>query len=66
MLQSKKETVYIILAGIFITNAVVAELIGGKLIHVGPTMSVGILPIVFVTTDLINEYFGEKGVKSYR
>ena len=28
-------------------------------------MSVGILPwpIVFVTTDLINEYFGEKGVK---
>jgi len=66
MLQSKKETVYIILAGIFITNAVVAELIGGKLIHVGPyLMSVGILPwpIVFVTTDLINEYFGEKGVK---
>jgi uncharacterized PurR-regulated membrane protein YhhQ (DUF165 family) len=29
-------------------------------------MSVGIpWPIVFVTTDLINEYFGEKGVKSY-
>jgi hypothetical protein len=28
-------------------------------------MSVGILPwpIVFITTDLINEYFGEKGVK---
>ena len=66
MLQSKKETVYIILAGIFTTNAVVAELIGGKLIHIGPyLMSVGILPwpIVFVTTDLINEYFGEKGVK---
>ena len=66
MLQSKRETVYIILAGIFITNAVVAELIGGKLIQVGPyLMSVGILPwpIVFVTTDLINEYFGEKGVK---
>lgn len=66
MLQTKKETVYIILAGIFITNAVVAELIGGKLIQVGPyLMSVGILPwpIVFVTTDLINEYFGEKGVK---
>jgi uncharacterized integral membrane protein (TIGR00697 family) len=58
--------VYVILAGIFITNAVVAELIGGKLIHVGPyVMSVGILPwpIVFITTDLINEYFGEKGVK---
>ncbi len=66
MFQSKKDTVYVILAGIFITNAVVAELIGGKLIYVGPyLMSIGILPwpIVFVTTDLINEYFGEKGVK---
>jgi queuosine precursor transporter len=66
MFQSKKDTVYVILAGIFITNAVVAELIGGKLIHVGPyLMSIGILPwpIVFITTDLINEYFGQKGVK---
>lgn len=66
MFQSKKDTVYVILAGIFITNAVVAELIGGKLIHVGPyLMSIGILPwpIVFITTDLINEYFGRKGVK---
>jgi uncharacterized integral membrane protein (TIGR00697 family) len=66
MFQSKKDTVYVILAGIFITNAVVAELIGGKLIQVGPyLMSIGILPwpVVFVTTDLINEYFGEKGVK---
>ncbi|WP_026712603.1 queuosine precursor transporter [Flavobacterium daejeonense] len=66
MFQSQKDLVYIILAGIFITNAVVAELIGGKLIYVGPyLMSIGILPwpVVFVTTDLINEYFGQKGVK---
>lgn len=66
MFQSKKDLVYVILAGIFITNAIVAELIGGKLIHVGSTvMSIGILPwpVVFITTDLINEYFGEKGVK---
>lgn len=66
MFQNKKDIVYIVLAGIFITNAVVAELIGGKLIYVGPyVMSVGILPwpIVFITTDLINEYFGQKGVK---
>lgn len=66
MFESKKNTVYIILAGIFITNAIIAELIGGKLIYVGSAvMSIGILPwpIVFVTTDLINEYFGEKGVK---
>jgi len=66
MFQSKKDTVYVILAGIFITNAIVAELIGGKLIDVGSAvMSIGILPwpIVFITTDLINEYFGEKGVR---
>lgn len=66
MFHSKKDTVYVVLAGIFITNAVVAELIGGKLIYVGSAvMSVGILPwpIVFITTDLINEYFGEKGVR---
>ena len=66
MFQNKKDIVYVILAGIFITNAVVAELIGGKLITVfGVPMSVGILPwpVVFVTTDLINEYFGEKGVR---
>ena len=63
MFKSKKDTVYVILAGIFITNAVVAELIGGKLIHVGSAvMSVGILPwpVVFITTDIINEHFGEE------
>lgn len=66
MFQSRKETVYVVLAGIFITNAIVAELIGGKLIDVGPAvMSIGIMPwpIVFITTDLINEYFGKKGVR---
>lgn len=66
MFQSKKDMVYVVLAGIFITNAIVAELIGGKLIDVGPAvMSIGILPwpIVFITTDLINEYFGERGVR---
>ncbi|WP_269685830.1 queuosine precursor transporter [Flavobacterium lacustre] len=66
MFKTKKELVFVILAGIFITNSVVAELIGGKLIQIGPfVMSIGILPwpIVFLTTDLINEYFGEKGVK---
>ncbi|MFY7812125.1 MAG: queuosine precursor transporter [Flavobacterium sp.] len=57
---------YIILSGIFITNAIVAELIGGKLIDInGVPMSIGILPwpIVFITTDLINEYYGKQEVK---
>ncbi len=66
MFHRKKDIIYVVLAGIFITNALVAELIGGKLIYIGEVvMSLGILPwpIVFITTDLINEYFGEKGVK---
>nr|WP_317631905.1 queuosine precursor transporter [uncultured Flavobacterium sp.] len=66
MKLTKKQIVFAILGGIFITNAIVAELIGGKLINIGPfILSVGILPwpIVFVVTDLINEYFGKSGVK---
>lgn len=66
MFKTKKDLIFVILAGIFITNAVTAELIGGKLIQIGPfVMSIGILPwpVVFITTDLINEYFGKQGVK---
>lgn len=64
--NSRRDKLFVVLAGIFITNAVVAELIGGKLILIGSfKLSIGILPwpIVFLTTDIINEYFGEKGVK---
>jgi uncharacterized PurR-regulated membrane protein YhhQ (DUF165 family) len=62
----RRQTLYLILSGIFIANALTAELIGGKLIDVlGIPMSIGILPwpIVFLTTDLINEYFGREGVR---
>lgn len=64
--SSKRNLVYIILAGLFITNAVVAELIGSKLIQIGPfVMSIGIIPwpIVFLTTDIINEHYGRVGVR---
>ena len=64
--SSKRNTAYIVMAGIFITNAIVAELIGSKLIQIGPfVMSIGIIPwpVVFITTDLINEYYGRSGVK---
>lgn len=66
MFTTKRDIIFTILAGIFITNAVVAELIGGKIIQIGPfIMSIGIIPwpVVFLTTDLINEYFGKNGVK---
>lgn len=63
---SKRDLVFIILGGLFITNAILGELIGGKLIQVGSfIMSIGVIPwpIVFLTTDLINEYFGKQGVR---
>jgi uncharacterized integral membrane protein (TIGR00697 family) len=65
-LNTRKDLVYLVLAGIFVCNAVLAELIGGKLFQVGPwVMSIGVLPwpVVFLTTDLINEYFGRGGVR---
>jgi uncharacterized integral membrane protein (TIGR00697 family) len=66
MKSNKREILFTVLAGIFITNAVAGELIGGKLIQAGPfTMSIGIIPwpVVFLTTDIINEYYGKKGVR---
>ena len=68
--KSKRETLYLILAMFFVTNAIVAEMIGGKLIDIhllgfSFKFSIGILPwpIVFLSTDLINEYFGKQGVR---
>ncbi|HEX4923885.1 MAG TPA: queuosine precursor transporter [Bdellovibrionales bacterium] len=64
--QARRDLVFLVLAGFFITNAILGELMGGKLFTVGPfTMSIGVLPwpVVFLTTDLINEYFGRNGVK---
>jgi uncharacterized integral membrane protein (TIGR00697 family) len=63
---NRKDFVYLVLTGFFISNALLAEVVGGKLIQVGPfTMSVGVIPwpIVFLTTDVMNEYFGRAGVK---
>ncbi|MEJ2054560.1 MAG: queuosine precursor transporter [Calditrichaceae bacterium] len=84
MLASKKDKLFFTLGAFFVTNAIVAELIGGKLIVLGSTdfqfalnlgvfatnigpfiLSVGVFPwpIVFLSTDLINEYFGKQGVR---
>jgi uncharacterized integral membrane protein (TIGR00697 family) len=83
MMESKKSRLFIILGGIFIANALLAEFIGGKLfsleaslgfkpvnIHLFGSdfsfnMTAGVLlwPVVFVLTDIINEYFGKKGVR---
>jgi hypothetical protein len=66
-LKKRKDLVFIILAGFFVTNAIVAELIGGKLVQFFGlfTQSLGIIlwPVVFVLTDLINEHYGKQGVR---
>lgn len=65
--SKRRDLVFIILAGFFVTNAIVAELIGGKLVQFFGlfTQSLGIIlwPVVFVLTDLINEHYGKQGVR---
>ncbi|RSK31817.1 queuosine precursor transporter [Hymenobacter metallilatus] len=69
-LSHKKQQLYLVLSGIFIVNALLAEIIGVKIFSVDALMGLpgnltaGVLiwPVVFVTTDVINEYFGKEGV----
>ena len=65
--KSRKDLVFLVLAGFFITNAIVAELIGGKLVQYFGlfTQSISIImwPMVFILTDIINEHFGKDGVR---
>jgi len=63
---SRRDIVYLALAGFFVTNAILGEVTGGKLFSWGPfTLSIGVIPwpVVFLSTDLINEYFGRDGVR---
>lgn len=73
---TRKQFVYFVLGGFFLTNALLGELTGGKLFAL-PELDLGLLklpsvvlsigvipwPVVFITTDLINEYFGRAGVR---
>ena len=73
---SRRDLVFFILTGFFLTNALVAEIIGGKLFTMPPLffrclgmdkiiLSVGVIPwpVVFISTDIINEYFGKPAVR---
>ncbi|MCA9708397.1 MAG: queuosine precursor transporter [Myxococcales bacterium] len=63
---SRRDRVFVVLAGIFVAHALLGELTGGKLIVMaGFTMSIGVIPwpAVFVTTDLVNEYYGPRAVR---
>jgi queuosine precursor transporter len=83
ILKDKSTRLFIILGGFFIANAMVAEVIGGKIFSLEDTIGVdraninlfgspfsfhltaGVLlwPVVFVMTDIINEYYGSKGIR---
>ncbi|CAA9223782.1 MAG: Putative preQ0 transporter YhhQ [uncultured Cytophagales bacterium] len=81
---NKKNKLYLVLAGIVLTNGLIAEIIGVKLfsaeaifglpparipvwdgfaVSFNYTAGVLIWPVVFITSDIINEYFGPPGVK---
>src|SRR5262249_3892098 len=82
-IEEKKTRLFVILTGIFLTNGLVAEMIGVKIFSGERTLGLSpanldilgysmdfnltagavIWPIVFITSDLINEYFGQPGVK---
>ncbi len=83
VLHQKGTLLFVVLAGIFITTAIIAEFLGIKVFsledtlgidrfnwnifgHQGSLMlSAGVLiwPVVFIMTDIINEYYGKRGVK---
>jgi uncharacterized integral membrane protein (TIGR00697 family) len=66
----KKQQLYLVLSAIFLVNVLLAEFIGVKIFSVDKllglpgNLTAGVLvwPVAFVTTDVINEYFGRKGV----
>jgi len=83
IIRNRGTRLFLILTGIFITNALVAEFIGVKIFSLEDTLGVGraaipifggtfsfhltagvvLWPVVFIMTDIINEYFGPRGVR---
>ncbi len=82
-LSNKPVILFVVLAGFFVTNAIVAEFIGVKIFAFEDTLGLkplswklfgqtgslnltaGVLlwPVVFIMTDIINEYFGKKSIR---
>lgn len=83
IINNKATRLFLILAGIFIANALIAEIIGVKIFSLEKTLGLeplhirllgndlslnltaGVLlwPVVFIMTDIINEYYGMRGVR---
>lgn len=83
-MNDRVQRLFVLLAGFFITNALLAEFIGVKVFSLeaslgfkpveltlmgaeglGFSLTAGILlwPVVFVMTDIINTYYGQRGVR---
>jgi hypothetical protein len=82
-LEVRSTRLFVALAGLFVTNALIAEFVGVKIFSLEGTLGVapyewnllgiagtlnftaGVLlwPFVFIMTDVINEYFGARGVR---
>jgi len=82
-MEDKGNKLFIILASIFLCNALLAEFIGVKIFSLEQTLgfqsldhlswwklpsfnlTAGVLlwPVVFILTDIINEYYGQKGIR---
>lgn len=75
--EQKRQNLYLILCLFFVTNAIIAEVLGPKIFSLDKLLDlklsngwmqfnlsggVTIWPVVFLTTDIINQYFGKKGV----
>jgi len=84
IIKDKPTKLFIFLAGFFIANAIIAEIIGVKIFSLEDSLglekanfslfgqqglsfslTVGVLPwpVVFIMTDIVNEYYGVKGVR---
>ncbi len=80
--EQKSNRLFLILAGFFLANTLIAEFIGVKIFSLeatlgiseinwsifgikGTNLTAGVLlwPVVFIMTDIINEYYGAKGVR---
>ena len=81
--ERRAQRLFVILAGFFVANALMAEFIGVKIFALEPTLGIaplnwnlfgqtgslnftaGVLlwPVVFLMTDIVNEFFGRPGVR---
>ena len=82
-MSTRAQTLFVVLAGFFIANALLAQFIGVKIFALEESLGLapfnwnlfgqsgslsftaGVLlwPVVFVMTDVVNEYFGPRGVR---